>query len=200
MSHGELDNFVDKKTGESHHSILSHDQYSYIHARDDLYPLQWIFKYFTDERCPTLRDKPRIFFIQACQGDKLDAGIKLVLNRKKRSETDGIGIQELGMSPVLPHKDFLIAYSTLPGYYSFRNSSSGAWFIRELCKELNSNDGFRNLMSMLTYVMQTIAFDYESQNADNRNYDKKKQIPCIVSMLTKLVFFPKPISQTDESP
>lgn len=30
--------------------------------------------------------------------------------------------------------DFLIAYSTISGYYSWRNSVNGSWFIQSLCK------------------------------------------------------------------
>lgn len=199
LSHGEIVPFVDKKTGEESHTILAHDQLSYIHAKDIKYPLQMIFKYFTDQRCPTLKDKPRIFIIQACQGDDLDEGITLV-PKKKKTEKDGIDFEPLKMEPILPHKDFLIAYSTLPGFYSFRNSRFGSWFIRELCKELNASGGIHDLIGMLTYVTQTVAYDYESQNADNDDLDQKKQIPCVVSMLTKLLYFPKAINQMDESP
>lgn len=50
--------------------------------------------------------KPKMFFIQACQGDQLDRGITL-----SRTETDG--------SPhsyrIPTHADFLIAYSTISG-------------------------------------------------------------------------------------
>lgn len=83
MSHGKLLHSFDKKTDVECHSILSHDKYSYIQARDDVYPLQQILEYFTDERCPTLKGKPRIFLIQACQGEKVDDGIKYVPNKKK---------------------------------------------------------------------------------------------------------------------
>lgn len=104
------------------------------------------------------------------------------------------------MEPVLPHKEYLIAYSTLPGYYSFRNNRLGSWFIRELCKELNSNDGLHDLLGMLTYVTQTVAYDYESHNDVEEDFDEKKQIPCVSSYLTKLLYFPKVINQVDESP
>lgn len=115
------------------------------------------------------------------------------------AEMDDIGIPEFGMNPVLPHKDFLIAFSTLPGFYSFRNNVNGSWFIQELCQELNENDGSHHLLSVLTNVKRTIAYDYESTNANNSNLDQKKQISCVMSMLTKLVFFPKPNSQTESA-
>lgn len=53
--------------------------------------------------------KPKMFFIQACQGDNLDKGVTL-----SRTETDG----QPGHSYRIPsHADFLIAYSTIPGIF-----------------------------------------------------------------------------------
>lgn len=199
LSHGENVPFVDEKTGEESHTILAHDQLSYVHARDTKYPLQTVFKYLTDRNCPSLKDKPRLFVIQACQGDELDSGYTLI-EKPRQTERDNIGFEPLKMEPVLPHNDYLIAYSTLPGFYSFRNSRHGSWFIRELCKELNSNDGMHDLLGMLTYVIQTVAYDYESQNDVEEDFDEKKQIPCVSSYLTKLLYFPKVINQGDESP
>ena len=48
-----------------------------------------------------------LFGSQACQGDKLDGGIRL----ESRTEVDGNN-----MGYTIPiHADFLIAYSTIPG-------------------------------------------------------------------------------------
>lgn len=51
----------------------------------------------------------QLFFIQACQGDKLDGGVSM---RREATETDS----NSSMSYSIPvHADFLIAYSTIPG-------------------------------------------------------------------------------------
>jgi caspase 7 len=51
----------------------------------------------------------QLFFIQACQGDKLDAGISM---KSQVTETDS----NSSISYSIPvHADFLIAYSTIPG-------------------------------------------------------------------------------------
>lgn len=200
LSHGEAIPLEHTQSNEKSHTILAHDQLSYVYAKDVLYPIQLIYSYFTTENCPSLLNKPRLFFIQACQGEELDAGIKMIVKKQQKIEKDSIGFEMPKMKPVLPHTDFLIAYSTLPGFFSFRNSRHGSWFIRELCNELNKNGGINDLMKILTYVKQTIAYDYESQNAELEQFDGKKQIPCTVSMLTKLLYFPIAISPTDESP
>lgn len=89
---------------------MSHGELGYIYAKDTHYKLESIWSYFTATRCPTLAGKPKIFFVQACQGDRLDGGITL----HNRTETDS------GDSPSMAYKipvhaDFLIAYSTIPG-------------------------------------------------------------------------------------
>lgn len=55
----------------------------------------------------------QLFFIQACQGDKLDGGIVM---RQNTTETDSNATHSYSI-PV--HADFLIAYSTIPGKLSF---------------------------------------------------------------------------------
>lgn len=90
-------------------AILSHGEMGYIYARDCQYKLDNIWGYFTATQCPTLAGKPKLFFIQACQGDQLDAGVTLI----NRTETDS---GDYAMSYKIPiHADFLIAYSTIPG-------------------------------------------------------------------------------------
>lgn len=88
-------------------AILSHGELGYIYARDCQYKLDVIWNNFTATKCPSLAGKPKLFFIQACQGDQLDSGIVL-----HPTETDG----DSQMSYKIPiHADFLIAYSTIPG-------------------------------------------------------------------------------------
>lgn len=94
--------------------ILSHGEHGYIYAKDVQYKLDNIWHYFTSHICPTLAGKPKLFFIQACQGDRLDSGIML---EKNVTETDG----ESSMSYKIPiHADFLFSYSTIPGEYNYQ--------------------------------------------------------------------------------
>ncbi|XP_026480652.1 caspase-1-like [Ctenocephalides felis] len=164
-------------------SILSHGEMGTIYAKDTPYKLDSLLGMFTADRCPTLAGKPKIFFIQACQGDQLDEGVTL----SNRTETDGSAY-----SYRIPSQaDFLIAYSTIPGYYSWRNTTNGSWFMQALCNELQLNGKTRDLLTLLTFVCRRVATDFESNTPDSIIMHRKKQIPCITSMLTRLVFFPK---------
>lgn len=94
-------------------AILSHGDLGLLYAHDTSYKPDSIWAHFTADKCPTLSGKPKLFFIQACQGDKLDAGITL----KERTETDG---QPASTFRIPSHADFLIAYSTIPGKYNIK--------------------------------------------------------------------------------
>lgn len=164
-------------------AILSHGELGSIHAKDVQYKLDMIWGAFTPDRCPTLAGKPKLFFIQACQGDMLDSGIELIENR---TETDTSTAQNYRI-PMLA--DFLIAYSTVPGYYSWRNTSNGSWFMQSLCEELQLNSHKYDILTLLTFVCQKVALDYESNTPECTAMHQQKQIPCITTMLTRLLKF-----------
>lgn len=101
-------------------AVLSHGELGIIYARDTPYKPESLWSRFTADKCPTLAGKPKLFFIQACQGDKLDGGITM-----SRTETDGQGANTYRIPT---QADFLIAYSTVPGkkttvfYFVSRNN------------------------------------------------------------------------------
>jgi len=83
---------------------------------------------------------------------------------------------------------------TMAGYFSFRGRT-GTVFISALCEMLQHYDTC-DLMHILTRVNCEVAYFFEALvSRDNPNYHifmYKKQMPTIVSMLTKdLYFVPK---------
>lgn len=195
LSHGDIVPLVSRR-GELYSTILTHDLVSYLDAHDNKYPLQTIWEHFTDEKCPSLVNKPRIFLIQACQGKDSDEGFGVPMERCRRrapgrdiipfstTKYKPFDAVQIDKKKTLPQKDFLIVYSTMPGFLSYRDTEAGTWFIESLCNVLNTNKHELDLFQMLTLVNQRVAIDYQSDAAN-------KQMPCIVSMLTKLVMFPK---------
>jgi caspase 7 len=96
------------------------------------------------------------------------------------------------MSYKIPsHADFLIAYSTIPGFYSWRNTTDGSWFVQALCDVLQRNGHSHDLLSNLTRVARKMAFDFKSNNPRDVVMEGNKQIPCITSMLTRDIIFTK---------
>lgn len=69
------------------------------------------------------------------------------------------------------------------GYYSWRNPTHGSWFIQDLVKVFKEQHNNLDVLTMLTRVSGNVALNRES-NADGI-MNKKRQIPCVVSQLTK---------------
>ncbi|KAM9413968.1 caspase-3b isoform 1-T1 [Salvelinus alpinus] len=161
--------------------MLSHGDEGVFYGTDGNVELQKLTGLFRGDRCKTLVGKPKLFFIQACRGSDLDCGI----------ETDSVagGIETDSVAANYPERvpveaDFLYAYSTAPGYYSWRNTDKGSWFIQALCEMLQRYGKQLDIMQIMTRVNHKVAHDFEA--SPNAN----KQIPCIVSMLTKHLYFP----------
>ena len=86
--------------------------------------------------------------------------------------------------------DFIYAYSTVPGYYSWRNYSvNGSWFIQSLARVFEDNAERMDILRMLTRVNAMVS-TYKFGTGDF--YDR--QVFSIISMLRKeLYFFPENI-------
>ncbi|XP_041799752.1 caspase-3-like [Chelmon rostratus] len=159
--------------------LLSHGDEGVIFGTDGPEKFENLTKYFKGDCCKSLVGKPKLFFIQACRGSDLDAGAHI--------ETDSVDEQTSERIPV--EADFLYAYSTAPGYYSWRNTSDGSWFMQALCEMLHRYGGELELMQIMTRVNRMVALHFES-SSNLPGFSGKKQIPCIVSMLTKDFYFP----------
>ncbi|KAK3507634.1 hypothetical protein QTP70_031681 [Hemibagrus guttatus] len=155
--------------------LLSHGDEGVFFGTDGALELKALTSLFRGDRCRSLAGKPKLFFIQACRGTDLDPGI----------EVDS-GTDDSMKIPV--EADFLYAYSTAPGYYSWRNTMTGSWFMQSLCEMLSRYGRELELIHVLTRVNHKVALDFESAS-NMPGFHAKKQIPCIVSMLTKEMYF-----------
>ncbi|XP_014262320.1 caspase-1-like isoform X2 [Cimex lectularius] len=164
-------------------AVLTHGRINnYLHSKDHLYPVDMIWKPFSSDNCPTLAGKPKIFLIQACKGDQTDPGTQLIsYNSTETDSSDSYTIPTMA--------DFLIAYSTVEGYFSWRNPENGTWFIRSLCDVFIKNFETMDLLKMLTIVGRRVAIDFESYNDINPTYSGLKQVPSIFSTLIRDVYF-----------
>jgi len=161
-------------------TVMSHGELGILYACDQPYKPDRLWSHFAADKCPSLAGKPKLFFIQACQGDQLDHG-----TRMQRTGTDAGSTTY----KVPNHADFLIAYSTIPGFYSWRNTTAGSWFVQGLVHILQSEAHTRDLLSMMTRVSRKVAYDFESNVPGDYGMHMKKQIPCVTSMLTRDLLF-----------
>lgn len=164
--------------------LLSHGEEGMIYGTDGAMPIKNVTTLFRGDMCKSLVGKPKLFFIQACRGSEFDEGIQTDSGPSNdTTETDANPSQRI---PV--EADFLFAYSTVPGYYSWRNPGRGSWFVQALCDVFNEFGKQLEIMQILTRVNYMVATSFESWSEDPR-FSEKKQIPCMVSMLTKELYF-----------
>lgn len=133
--------------------------------------------------------KPKIFIIQACRGYQTDPGVKVSVTDALKDEESRSQTLEPQSIKLPVEADFIFAYSTVPGFYSWRNGANGSWFIQALCQVLDElKDSPVEIRKLLTRVNRMVAQNFQSSNPDNADFHKMKQVPCITSMLTKDLF------------
>ena len=132
--------------------------------------------------CETLIGKPKIFFIQACQGREKPK--QLVPEDDKDVNPDE------GVSALPRDSDFFFGYATTPETISLRHESTGTWYIQELCKVLKQNK--HDLVTMVTIVHNAVATDkeyqYEVETDGEPSYYYRQQ-PQLISTLRHRVKF-----------
>ncbi|KAK3528862.1 hypothetical protein QTP70_011733 [Hemibagrus guttatus] len=172
--------------------LLSHGEEGMIYGTDGAMPIKNITSLFRGDMCTSLVGKPKLFFIQdinelfsqACRGSEFDDGIQT----DSGSPHDVVETDANPRHKIPVEADFLFAYSTVPGYYSWRNPGRGSWFVQALCNVLSESGKQLEILQILTRVNYMVANNFESWSEEPR-FSEKKQIPCVVSMLTKELYF-----------
>ncbi|XP_032715977.1 LOW QUALITY PROTEIN: caspase-10 [Lontra canadensis] len=158
--------------------VLSHGKYGAVYSSDEiLIPIQEITSHFTAQKCPGLAHKPKLFFIQACQGKKMQPPVFI--------EADALNPERVAPSlqkSIPDEADFLLGMATVPGYLAVRHVENGSWYIQSLCNHLKSlvprNE---DILSILTAVNDDV-----SQKADSKG--KWKQMPQPAFTLRKKLY------------
>ncbi|XP_053994453.1 caspase-1-like [Hylaeus volcanicus] len=165
--------------------ILTHgNRNGLIYAKDYPFPLVNVWTPFTADKCPTLAGKPKLFFIQACRGSERDSGA-MVYAGPGRSETDSV----VTVPYKIPtHADFLFAHSTVEGFFSWRDTECGTWYIQHLCKVIEAHWEDTDLLKMLTITARTVANECSSTHSIPAQ-NNQKQMPSLTSTLTRDIFF-----------
>ncbi|TKS67174.1 Caspase-8 [Collichthys lucidus] len=180
---------VMKELGGRNHSqmdslvccILSHGQEGSVYGVDGkTVTIRKLMEPFNGLNCSSLAGKPKLFFIQACQGKNEQAAVYL--------EADGPVLSDAieATHSIPADADFLLGMSTVPSFVSYREKKNGTWFIQSLCQHLVQNvPRSVDLVSILTIVNSDVSRKTDSTGV-------KKQMPQPAFSLTKKVVFPIP--------
>ncbi|XP_034292866.1 caspase-3-like [Pantherophis guttatus] len=160
-------------------SILSShgEEGSIMDCQGQALNLTCIYKILSPERCPHLAGKPKIFFIQACRGNRFDDGIYL--------ETDSRAPEEDCFSHYLSiPENTAVMFSCSPGYVSFSNRWE-SMFLKALLEVLEGEERKLKITKLMTWINWKVAFFCEAKGTE---YKGKKEMPCFVTNMVEEVY------------
>lgn len=144
--------------------VLSHGLEGCVFGTDDVeVPLQDLTRPFTSYNAPTLAGKPKLFFIQACQGTGFQRGSLPYIPKPEEVQEQEHLEEDAGPVPgeTVPWgADFLLGMATVPECKSFRSTKTGSIYIQELCKQLCESAQSANmddLQTVLTRVNRIVS-------------------------------------------
>ncbi|NWH72458.1 CASPA protein, partial [Piaya cayana] len=165
--------------------ILSHGESGAIYGNDaKAVSIRKIMSHFTAKQCPQLAKKPKLFFIQACQGKAIQHPVYIEADAQTPSSSS---MQQSPSSESIPEEaDFLLGMATINGCVSFRHIEEGTWYIQALCSNLQLLvPRGEDILSILTEVNEDV-----SRRVDPLG--TKKQMPQPAYTLRRKVIFPIP--------
>ncbi|VDH91689.1 caspase 8 [Mytilus galloprovincialis] len=199
---GDIVDFVHRLKTEDHgvytsfvFFILSHGGPRMIYGVDGL-PVQIskLTEEFTASSCKTLAGKPKVFFIQACQGKKeqlIQTRASPRCLREVRSDIVPMPpVQDEPLDDVMhPNpSDFLLGFSTAPGYISYRDSRSGSFYIQSLCRQIQEKCKSHHLLDILTEVNSQVSKENILLDGGHRALTVPTQE---TSLTAKFYFYPE---------
>uniref|UniRef100_A0A3B4WNW2 Caspase-8 n=1 Tax=Seriola lalandi dorsalis TaxID=1841481 RepID=A0A3B4WNW2_SERLL len=164
--------------------VLSHGEKGCVFGTDEKkVKLRELTSPFTSKNAPTLAGKPKLFFIQACQGGSYQEGAVPCPPRPGEEEVREPSLEEdagpVHGETVAWDADFLMGMATVPECKSFRNTSTGSIYIQELCRQLMKyakSEEKDDILSVLTRVNREVG---------KGEYLSHKQMPEPKYTLTK---------------
>ena len=127
---------------------------------------------FLPNSSPTLREKPKVFIFQSCRGGE----IPKTAQPADANRPDACVDSALIRTTFPGEADFLLAFSTPPGYVAYRNEKDGSIYIQALVKVIRELHRTTHLLDMLTEVNRRVA------------KGNSKQMPAPVHTLRAKVF------------
>ncbi|XP_031970177.1 caspase-10 isoform X1 [Corvus moneduloides] len=166
--------------------ILSHGESGAIYGTDEkLVLIRTLMSHFTASQCPQLAAKPKLFFIQACQGNKIQRPV-YVDTGAQTSDLSSMQDSFPLFESIPEEADFLLSMATVDGYVSFRHIEEGTWYIQALCSKLQLLvPRGEDILSILTQVNEDVARRVSPSGT-------KKQMPQPAYTFRKKFIFPIP--------
>ena len=189
----DIDDFlsgVDKKAKEkaelAHDSfvccLLSHGNKSCIYSSDSKeVTIEYLEKAVGASK--RLGGKPKVFFIQACQGEGMGTSvIETNLHVDKALQSDG-GIQTSRRA------DIYISYATAQGDQAYRHEVKGSWYVSAVCKTLCEKSKQNTLDQLQKFINEQVAEDEDKVYVSETGKKYKQQSTANDQLKSNVHFF-----------
>nr|AEO22138.1 caspase 8 [Branchiostoma lanceolatum] len=188
LTHNQLIDLFNRVRHEDHSNydcfaacILSHGSQGQVYGSDSVpVSIRDLAEEIKSTKCPSLSGKPKLFFIQACQGRDEQRGVESDI-RVDAGHAQGL---EAFQETIPNEADFLLSYSTIPGYVSYRSKTQGSWFVTKLVETLDNMGDRHDLLSILIKVNEEVG-----KAIARKGGGEFKQSPAPVATLRKKIFF-----------
>ncbi|MBN3312546.1 CASP8 protein, partial [Atractosteus spatula] len=136
--------------------VLSHGEQQCVMGTDgEKVEIKDIVSCFNGQNCPSLVQKPKVFFIQACQGKELQKAVNIQADGNDDCEADS---QPFSNATVPVDADVLLGLATVQECLSMRNKVDGSWYIQSLCRHLRRCcPRGEDILSILTSVNEEVS-------------------------------------------
>ncbi|XP_077535219.1 uncharacterized protein LOC144147059 isoform X2 [Haemaphysalis longicornis] len=154
--------------------LMSHGSNDTIEGTDSkcLRLRNQVYGLFNNANCPALKGKPKLFFVQACRGEKRNFATD---NSQPFPTADNAP-----PGPVPEWSDMYCAYATIPEYVALRDPERGSWFFSAVYDVFSlhaATTDLEGLMKKVTsQVMQHCTPDNTMQTTNTETYGWRKQL------------------------
>ncbi|KAK7113275.1 uncharacterized protein [Littorina saxatilis] len=126
--------------------ILSHGVQGAVYGVNGMtVPIRDLTSPVRAQACPSLAGKPKLFFLQACQGREKQGAHDI----QRDCEVE----EDAPPAELIPNEsDFLLGYATVPGFVSYRSKTRGSWYITKLTEMLQKHAEDHDILDILTLV------------------------------------------------
>ncbi|XP_064458432.1 caspase-3-like [Ornithodoros turicata] len=194
--------------------IMSHGERGHIYdSKGPRISLEEIIKEFAGNSCATLKGKPKLFFVQACQTvkneEKEDKNDNKTRDTEQKERTPSVlnEKEDRWVYGITPYKDIYVGIATAPGYVSHRDECQGSFYTEAMDEVFRSSLEGRDsveLTRVMTLVRNNVALKYgvkregDQKEGAKSEMDQRElmQMPCCTFTLTKRLFLSKAASRT----
>ncbi|XP_011355710.2 caspase-14-like [Pteropus vampyrus] len=159
-------------------TLMSHGENGFIKMEDgDRVGLENVFEMFNNKNCPALHEKPKIFIIQACRGERRDNGVE--------TDDEPMDSDDVSEKKRLPtFSDYFIIYPTQADHVALRHPRTGSVMIEAMTNVFKQYGNRWHIADFFTKVNNRVV------HTEFHLQEEPIKVSLVMeSTLTKFVYF-----------